>query len=244
MSLAARLMNVFATPGDVFEDVKNSAPSTANWVVPVSLFGIVSAISVVIIFSQPAVVQKTLEPREKMIEQQANAGKISRESADKQIEVLEKYGPLILKITGGVGAVCMSFILLFGWAFVFWLLGRFFLKSSLNYMKLAEMLGLASAISVLQQIIKMLLVVSFSNPMASPSLAMLLKNPDPQNKLFMLLSALDVLTIWVLAVRSIGLAKLANVSFARAAVLVFASWWVLFGLMLVVTSAFQAAFGR
>ena len=37
MSLAARLLNVFATPGDVFDDVKVAPASTANWLVPALL---------------------------------------------------------------------------------------------------------------------------------------------------------------------------------------------------------------
>src|SRR5262245_42046331 len=34
MSLFARLLNIFAVPGDVFEEVKQSRVRTANWLLP------------------------------------------------------------------------------------------------------------------------------------------------------------------------------------------------------------------
>ena len=37
-SLAARMVNVLATPAEVFDEVKNAKPSTANWLVITSLF--------------------------------------------------------------------------------------------------------------------------------------------------------------------------------------------------------------
>ena len=36
-SLASRLLNVFAAPGDVFEEIRTGTPSTANWLVPLLL---------------------------------------------------------------------------------------------------------------------------------------------------------------------------------------------------------------
>jgi len=42
-SLAARLMNVFAVPGEVFDEVKASAHSAGNWLLP-ALVGSVSVL--------------------------------------------------------------------------------------------------------------------------------------------------------------------------------------------------------
>ncbi|HKI69933.1 MAG TPA: hypothetical protein VKA67_10115, partial [Verrucomicrobiae bacterium] len=49
-SLAARLLNVFATPGDVFAEVKASGPCTANWLVPVLFSALVGVFSAIVIF--------------------------------------------------------------------------------------------------------------------------------------------------------------------------------------------------
>ena len=58
MSLAARLLNVFAIPGDVFEEVKATRASVGNWLAPVILSAVVGAISAIVIFSQPAIQQQ------------------------------------------------------------------------------------------------------------------------------------------------------------------------------------------
>jgi len=42
MSLPARLLNVFAVPGEVFEDVKASVFCSSNWLIPALLFLAVS----------------------------------------------------------------------------------------------------------------------------------------------------------------------------------------------------------
>ena len=54
MSLAARLLNVFAIPGEVFEVVKASRVCLGNWLLPVLLSAVVGTVSAIVILSQPA----------------------------------------------------------------------------------------------------------------------------------------------------------------------------------------------
>ena len=177
-SLAARLLNVFATPGDVFEEVKAALPSVANWLVPIVIYGLVTAVSSVLVLSQPAMAQKIHEKQEKVFDDQVKAGKITQEQADQ----MEKYAELAAKIAGGVGGFFMGFITVFGWAFLLWLIGRFALKANLHFMKVTEVAGLAASISALESLVRMLLIFGFNNPLASPSMAMLLKNPDHRSR--------------------------------------------------------------
>ena len=244
-SLVARLLNIFATPGEVFEEVKRSAPAVSNWLAPTLLMGIVGAIAAFIILSQPAMIQQIHEQQQKAMDQQVKAGKMTQEQADKALDTVEKFSnPAVMKIFGAIGAMVSSFVGLFGWAFVLWLIGKFLIKAPVQFLKMAEVAGLASVIVILEIIVKMLLVVSFSNPLASPSLAMLMKDPDPHNKLFMVLSWLDVMTIWALAIRALGLAKLTGVRFGRAAWWVFGTWFLLMSFWLGVGSALQAVFAK
>ena len=243
MSLLARLLNIFATPGEVFDDVKNSPPTMANWLVPAVLMSIVGAISAFIIFSQPAVAQQIREHQRKVIDQQVEAGKLTREKADEGMAAIERMTGL-MPVFGSVGAVTMSFVQVFAWAFMLWLIGRFLLKADIGYLKLAEVAGLSSTIDVLEMIVKMLLVVSLSNPLASPSLAILLKDPDPQNTMYTVLNLVNVMTFWALAVRSLGLSRLAGVSFGRAALGVFGAWMLLMTVLIVLGGIVQAAFGQ
>ena len=235
-SLAARLLNVFATPGDVFEEVKAALPSVANWLVPIVIYGLVTAVSSVLVLSQPAMAQKIHEKQEKVFDDQVKAGKITQEQADQ----MEKYAELAAKIAGGVGGFFMGFITVFGWAFLLWLIGRFALKADLHFMKVTEV---AASISALESLVRMLLIFGFNNPLASPSMAMLLKNPDPKNGLFMLLSMVNIMTFWALVVRSIGLAKLAGVPTVRVVVWVFGAWAVVMSILTAFSMALQKGFG-
>ena len=73
-SLAARLLNIFATPGDVFEEVKAALPSVGNWLVPVIIYGLMTAVASVLVLSQPAIAQKIHEKQEKVFDDQVKAG--------------------------------------------------------------------------------------------------------------------------------------------------------------------------
>jgi hypothetical protein len=110
-------------------------------------------------------------------------------------------------------------------------------------MKVTEVAGLAASISALESLVRMLLIFGFNNPLASPSMAMLLKNPDPKNGLFMLLSMVNIMTFWALVVRSIGLAKLAGVPTVRVVVWVFGTWAVVMSILTAFSMALQKGFG-
>lgn len=248
MSLAARMMNVFAVPSDVFEEVKTVAHAAANWVVPSLLGALVGAISVIIVLSQPAVIQKLREQQdqaiEKRLEKLVQSGKMTRQDVEKQKELAEKFSsPTIMKTFGAVAAVGWSFARVFLWALVLWLLGRWLLRTRLGYMKLAEVVGLAAMIGVLGTIVKLLLQVNFSNPASSPSLAIFVRELDPSNPLHMLLGALNLFDFWELAIMALGLAKLAQASFLRAGFVVFGFYAFWMSLMIVFSAALQRIFG-
>jgi hypothetical protein len=79
-------------------------------------------------------------------------------------------------------------------------------------------------IGVLEAIVRTLLILVMGNLFAAPSLALLVKDFNPQNPMHSLLALVNVMTIWILAVRTIGLARLARVSIAKAAVWVVGIW--------------------
>ena len=127
-SLASRLMNVFAAPGDVFEDLKTAKPAAGNWLVPVLIVTLATIASFLVILSQPTVQQQIVEMQEKAIDQQVAAGKIKADQAKafkEQIAALppwraksDKAAPLHRTVCGEPGLSqsvaaaiprCMSF---------------------------------------------------------------------------------------------------------------------------------------
>jgi hypothetical protein len=244
-SLWSRLLNVFAAPGEVFEEVKTSKPSTGNWLVPALILMLAGMVSSVVIFSQPDIVQQIHEQQQKAFDKQISAGKMTQAQADQATAVAEKFsGPTMLMIFGCVGAVMTSFLSLVWAAFVLWLITRFYLKVPLGYGKMLEVAGLAFMIMALAVVVKTLLIVLTGNLYAALSPVLFVKHFDPRSPLHNLLTLLDVMTIWLLAVRSIGLAKLTGASFGKTATAVFVVWLVCSGLMIGFSLAMQAIFAK
>jgi hypothetical protein len=92
-------------------------------------------------------------------------------------------------------------------------------------MKAVEAAGLSNIIMVLASIITTLLIVSMGNIMASPGLGLLvIKKFDVYNATHLVLAAVNVMALWVLAVRSLGLARLSGASIAKSAICIFGLW--------------------
>lgn len=225
MSLAARLLNVFAIPGEVFEEVKQGPPSVANWLLPALMLVLVGCVGAYLIYSQPAIQQQMREAQEKIFQKMVDKGRITQEMADKQLEMSQvgnKISPLI-------GVVFYAFITPFWYGLIFWLAGKALSGGGFSYMKAVEVAGLCNTIMVLGSIIGTLLSVSLSSPFATAGPALLVKNFDPQKPSHALLKLVDVMAFWTLAVRSIGLARLARTSFLPAAIWVFGAWALVMG---------------
>ena len=227
MSLPARLLNVFAIPGETFEDVKSSTPKISNWLVPGLIQAIIGALSVLIIFSQPNILEKMSEQRGKILEAQVKVGNMTQAQADRTLEIMEKVmAPTTMKLLGSAGAVFGSFIRIIWWALVLWVSALWFLKTKVPFPKAAEVAGLAMMISVLGAIVTMLLTVNFGKFGSTPSLALAVNDFDTQNKTHLLLAAFNIFTFWQIAVFARGLGRLAGVPFIRALYPVLLYWLV------------------
>jgi hypothetical protein len=243
-SLTARLMNVFAAPSEVFEEIKASRPTISNWLVPALLTAVVMAVSMVIVASQPAIQQQIRERQDQAIEKQVQAGRLTRQQADQQQAMMEKFGGgMLLKAGAGVVGVVFGIGRVFWWATVLWLLGRWLLRTGFSYGKAMEAAGIAGMIGVLGMIVKLLLQVNLSNPSASPSLALAVGAFDAKNPLHLLLAALDVFQVWQAGVLALALARLAGVPFLRGAFVIFGFWIIWQSLLIGVGALVGKTFG-
>lgn len=240
-SIWSRLLNVFAAPGEVFEEVKNSKASTANWLVPALIYVVVGVISSLVIFSQPAIVQQIHDQQAKVMEQQVKAGKLTQAQADQATAAMDKFaGPTMLTIFGCVGAVFGGFIHIFWWAFVLWLIGMLFLKIKIPFLKAVEISGLATMIIVLGAVITILLTVILGRLGVTPSLALLVSHFDLKNKTHLLLAAVNVFSFWHLGVAACGLSRVTGAPFNKTLLLV-GLYWLAFTLFFILIGFGQMA---
>jgi hypothetical protein len=96
---------------------------------------------------------------------------------------------------------------------------------------------------VLDALVRTLLVLVTGNLFATPSLALTVKEFDPQNTVHSLLSLVNVMVFWVLLVRSIGLSRLSGASLGKAAAWVFGIWMAYTSLLIGISAGARAVFG-
>jgi hypothetical protein len=230
MSLVARLLNVFAIPGEVFAVVKASRRSSGNWVLPMLLSAIISALTGIAIASQPALqkqMRERFDQQVKVLEQQVQAGKVKQADADRTVALTRAViAPPTLKVLFGTVAAGLGAVRVFWWALVLWLIGRMFLKVRLDYLKALEVSGLALMIGVLGLLVTLLLMMNLPKMFAAPGLGPVVSDFDALRKSPLLLGVINVFSFWLIGVLGVGLAKLARVPFLRAAWFVLAFWIV------------------
>jgi VIT1/CCC1 family predicted Fe2+/Mn2+ transporter len=244
MSLGGRLLNVFATPGEVFQEVKTTSVATANWLVPAVILLVVSWTAAWLIFSQDAITHQLSEITDQAIQKQVERSHLSEQQAEQARAMGEKWAGISSKIGAALVPVFGGFASPFIWGLIVWLVGAKALEGNFTYMKAVEVVGLANMIGVLDVIVRTLLIVGMGNLYAAPGLVLLVKEFDPQNPVHSLLAVVNVMTFWLLAVRAMGLARLSGASFAKAAVWVFGIWAAYTGFLIGLGALAQAAFKR
>jgi hypothetical protein len=230
MSLGARLFNVYASPGEVFDSIKPRPVSHLNWILPVILSMIAAMVYGFVVFSQPGVLQKNADKMRvsmnKNFEKVVTSGKMTQQQADDQVDtIVKKMGPM-MKWFSAAGAMVFSVVWVFLVAFVLWLIGKFALKSPLGFLKALEIAGLASMILALGNIISLQLAAHYEDMLRTPGPSLLLEVLDDKNKVHLLLSSLNLVMFWYLSILSLGLAKLTSTSFFKPAAWLFGIWAV------------------
>jgi hypothetical protein len=220
MSVAGRMMNILAAPADVFDDIKNSPPATSNWLIPVVVLVLVGWLCSGIILSQEVFRNQVSQLVEKNIQAQIEKSHMPEQQAD----MARKIGEISWKVNVAVAPAILAFAIPFLWGLFLWFVGRKVFKAHLPFMKAVEIAGLTSTIGILEAVTKTLLIFVTGNIMASTSLALFVKDFNPQNTTHGLLSVVNIFTIWVLVVRAIGFARITNVTTGKALAWVFGIW--------------------
>lgn len=227
-SIGSRMFNVFATPGEVFEEVAAQPPATANWLLPALLLMVVGWIGSWLIFAQPAIQQQLRDLQNDQIQKMVEKGKMSQEQADQAKQAAEKFGNIMKYVGAAVAPVLAAFASPFWWALLLWLIGRWALGARFSYMKAVEVAGLSNMIVVLESVVKTLLIIVFGSLFAGPHLGLLVMDKfNPADPLHTVLAVVDLAVLWALLVRGIGLARLARTSALKATGWVFVVWLVL-----------------
>jgi hypothetical protein len=243
MSLFERLTNVIASPGEVFEFLRDATPSAANWLVPISLLVVLSWIGSALIFAQPAIKQQISDMQTHALDQQVEKGKLTREQAEQARASIERFGEIGMKVAGYGGALVVGFVSPLWWGLLIWLVGTKACGGSFLFGKGVEAAGLSLMIDVLDAVVRTLLILVTGNLFAALSPVLLVGQFDPSSNLHNALATLSVMTFWSLAVKSVALSRLARVSFGKAAAWLLGLWALFTGLMFGLGVVSRSIFG-
>src|ERR1039458_2657347 len=159
-SLTDRLTNVIAAPAEVFAEIKTAPVRASNWLVPLILACIATAVYISVAFSQPPILRGLQEQRGKAVQKRVAAGKMTQAEADQAAAMAGQFmTPAIMKIFGAGGAVLGSAAGLFLMGAAIWLALKCCTAARLDYMKVVEICGLALVVDVPQKILRSFLVL-------------------------------------------------------------------------------------
>lgn len=224
-SLLTRVLNVFASPSELWSEVAAVPVQKSSWVVPYVLL-----LVVVLAFTYALYVNESL--RDQIYDMQLQGmqkavaeGRMSQTQFERMEEGMRGSGPGMFMLFGGVSQAVIISIMFFGMALVLWLAVKFGLKANVGYSKLLEVSGLVSFIGILGAVITLLMMYAFDSLYASPSLALaVLDSFDGENTVHKIFAQVNVVSIWETAVVGIALAKISGRSTGIGMAVAFGLW--------------------
>lgn len=233
MSFFDRLTSIFASPGELFDNVRMTGPTHSNWVLPWLVFCIIGVLMGQLIISNPSLADQLGATIKKSFQENVEKGQMTQEQADATYERFAKPGSAMFTVFQVGGVTLGSLIFLFIIALVYWFVGKTAMGAAAPYMKVVEVLGLTFFIGALEQIVSTILMISMDSIYATPSLALFVADFDIADKLHVTLSKVNVFTFWSLSAVSIGLSRLFQRDLPKVMVLVFTLWvlWTAFSVI-------------
>ena len=244
--LLARLMNVIAIPGRVFEEVRVSRHSVWNWLVPAPLYALSLALFTVAVTSMPSNQKWFGEQMATMRAGQSadmadsvKSGKATQADADRMLAFTDAISsPRVLKIAGLVVGLGFGVVRVFWWAFVLWILARTVFKLPVPFGKTLEVAGLSSVAATLGNLLLLALLVNFGESFSGGGVSLVVEDMASTSRQMLVAVAMNGMNFWLIALLGVGLARLAGLPWARGVFLLAAYWIATEFLMLALGAGF------
>jgi hypothetical protein len=210
-SFMTRAANVFAAPGELYDEVAANRTQTSSWLIPFILSILLAVLFTVVIYNNPVVRQQIYDTQGRAFDKRVTDGKMTQQEADQARDKMEKLSPaFFIAIGSGTAAIAIT-LMYFGVTLLLWLIAKFGLKFQGDYPKMLEVFGLAGLISILGSIVMLILVNLFDSLYATPGAALAVVGSfDPLNPVHRFLSACNVFTIWQASVLGFGISKISG----------------------------------
>lgn len=226
LSNADAMSGIFTEPGETYETIANT-PKKNYWIIPVLIAVVIGLISTFLFMQDAELVNKTMEKqKEKMREkfqESVNQGKMTQEDSEKAMESMNPKG-MMFKVFGFGGAIVGPFLILLLLS-VFYLIALKIMKAQFDFTNILNVVGLAMLISGIGSLVAVVISILKGN-LTSVGPGLLFSEESAGQKVYALLTKIDLFSIWFYAVIAIGLSKIGRVSIAKTAAVVFGLWIV------------------
>ncbi|MGC8653512.1 MAG: YIP1 family protein [Candidatus Kryptoniota bacterium] len=221
---------IFYEPSRVFEYFKTAGIRVSDWLIPVLVFALLGALSAYIRMSSPELRSQIIQQQEEAIDKMVNEGKMTRDQADQTKTIIEdRFSTGSVIGISSVTAFVFIFIMFFILSGIWYLVGRFGLKSAITYSQAMGITGITNWILIVGSIVGTAITVALARLDGGLHLGMLSKI-STTDKLYLAMAKVDVFTIWSLIIVSIGLARFSSRKTTDAAIWVF-GLWILWGIL-------------
>ncbi len=236
-----KMVGILTEPGKTFDKIAKFPPKTIDWFLPMFLLLLFVIFSQLIIMSNEEIAfqakQEQIEKIQQGFDEAVQKGSMTREQADQQMENIrsrmEKGGGSIGKVIQSVSILIVGFIMFFIIAGIYFIFARFIFKDQGSYNSALVAYGMTSYIGIIGVILMTMLSLVLGKWFKDISIASFVGSNTSTVTGF-ILSKLNVISIWIYAVLSIGLAKMFNSkSVVKYYVMVF-GLWILWGLLILI----------
>ncbi len=212
-SLKKTFVDVFTSPSEAFDGLKDSASSAVLWVLPLLLTIVVVIGSVTTMFTNESLKAEMRDVQYKAMQQQVEHGRMTAEQLEQAESRMDSMGSGLMVAIGIIGGAIGGAIIFFLTTLLLWLADKMFLKATAGYGKHLELFGITSWIGILGGIITILMMAGLGTMGATPSAALFVFGSyDPTLTSHKILAALNIFTIWEAIVAGYGLSKLSGKS--------------------------------
>ena len=223
LSHTDKIEGVFTEPVKTFEATAKFPLRTTDWLLPEILLLILLVISQIIMFNNPEISYNIQREQRESVQKMVDEGKMSQEQADNSAKFMT---PTTMAIFSSISIIIGGFIAFIIISLIYFLLCKFALKGDGTFVSSLVANGLTAYIVMIQVILATIASIMLGKWVHDVSLTSLF-GIDKASIGGWLLSFVDVISIWSLAILSIGLAKLFNSKkMGKYFILVFGLWIV------------------
>lgn len=166
---------------------------------------------------------KQKEKMREKFQESVQQGKMTQEDSDKALESMNPSG-MMFKVFAFGGSVVGPFIILLLLS-VFYLIALKIMKGQFDFTNILNVVGLAMLIGSIGSLIAVVISVLKGN-MVTIGPSLLFSEESVGQKIYTLLTKIDLFSIWFYAVIAIGLSKVGRVSIVKSSAVVFGLWIV------------------